>query len=157
MPATQPWGEWYTEIIDALVVAVTNASVSWATDGDGSPWIVEGQRRPRGIGYPHAMILRFTKQRDEANSMRENELHRISCSVSVFREGDSTKPEENLRNALTDMAAVEDALYADRSLNGTCNQITITQSDAFEMETAQGHETVGDVQFTIMKHAYLDH
>lgn len=156
MPVGQTWEEWYDETLNALVATVTNASVTWATDGDGNPWIVEGQRRPRGIGYPHAMILQFTKQRDASNSMRTNELHRISTSISVFREGDVANSEQNLRQALGDMAALEDALYADRSLNGTCRQVVITQSDAFELETANGHESVGDVQITITKDAHLE-
>lgn len=157
MPANKTWQEWYDETLDALVTRITNANVDWATDGDGNPWIVEGQRRPRGIGYPHAMILRFTKQRNEATSTRTNELHAISTSISVFREGDVASSEENLRQALGDMSVVEDALYSDRSLNGTCDQLTITQSDAFELETANGHESVGDVQLTITKKAHLDH
>lgn len=157
MPATQSWESWYDETVNALVAAIESANVEWATRADGTPWVVVGQRRPRGIEYPHAMILRFTKQIDDAESMRQNELHRISSSVSVFREGDSTTPQANLKAALSDMAKIEDSLYADRSLGGSCELVTITQSDAFEMETAQGHETVGDVQLTITKRAHLSH
>lgn len=155
MPAGQTWEAWYDETIAALVSTVTNANVDWATDGDGNPHIIKGQRRPRGILYPHAMILRFTKRRNEANSMRTNELHEISTSISVFREGDVVESESNLDQAIADMGAIEDALYSDRSLNGTCRQVTIDQSDAFELETANGHETVGDIQLTILKDAHL--
>lgn len=155
MPVNQTWEEWYDSTINALVATIESANVDWATRPDGTPWVVVGQRRPKGIEYPHAMILRFTKQRADAPSMRDNELHRISTSISVFREGDSTTPQDNLRAALADMAAIEDAIYANRALNGTAEETIIDQSDAFELETTQGHETVGDVQLTITKHAYL--
>lgn len=156
MPSGQTWEAWYDETLDALVSQVVNADVDWSTDGDGNPWVVKGQRRPKGILYPHAMILQFTKQRDEANSMRTNELHNLSTSVSVFREGDIVESEANLDRAIADMGAIEDSLYADRSLGGTCRNVTITQADAFSLDTSNGHETVGNIQLSILKHAYLE-
>lgn len=148
------WWPWYRDTLDALVTVVEGASVSWATDGDGNSWIIEGQNRPAGIGYPHAMILRFTKRRDQAESKRRHELHRIDTSVSVFREGDPHNPETNLRQALEDMAAVETALYDNRELNENCDNVVVDQADAFSLENASGTtETVGDIQLTITKQA----
>jgi len=153
---TIDWGAWYTEVLDGLVASITAANVTWATDGDGNPWIVEGQRRSSGIGYPHAMLLEFTKRRDEAESKRRHELARIDASVAVFREGDPQRPEQNLRQALIDMANVESALYEDRSLGGVCDYLTIDESNAFSLENASGTtETVGDIQMTITKQADL--
>lgn len=150
------WVTWYVDVLDGLVATITAANVDWATDGEGNPWIVEGQRRPSGIGYPHAMLLQFQKRRDEAESRRGQELHRIGASIAVFREGDPQQPEQNLRQALTDMATVESAIYADRSLGGACDYTVIDESNAFSLENASGTtETVGDIQLTITKKADL--
>lgn len=157
MPLNQTWEQWSDEALSGFVSAIELANVDWATHPNGTPWVIIGQRRPQGIEFPHAMVMRWTDQRNDANSMRDNELHRISTSVSVFREGDSTTPQENLQAAKADMNAVRDALYADRSLGGAVDQLTIDQADAFEMETQQGHESIGDVQATITKHAHLSH
>lgn len=151
---TWNWGPWYLDVLDAFVATIEAANVQWATDGGGNPWVVEGQRRPTGIGYPHAMILQFRKRRDDTESRRDRELHRIDTSVSVFREGDPQQPEQNLRQAIKDMATVETALYDDRSLGGACDLLTIDESNAFSLENAKGTtETVGDIQLTITKDA----
>lgn len=150
------WWPFYRGVLDGLVAAIEGSNVTWATDGDGNAWVVQGQRRPAGIGYPHAMILEFSKTRDDAESKRRHELARIATSVAVFREGDPHAPEENLRQALEDMATVEDAFYADRSLGGACDYLTIDESNAFSLENANGTtETVGDIQLTITKQADL--
>lgn len=148
------WFPWYEAVLDGLVAAIEAADVQWATDGTNEPWIVQGQRRPSGIDYPHAMVLQFRKRRDEAESERRHELHRIDSTVAVFREGDPHRPEENLRQAVKDMAAVETALYDDRSLGGAADYLVIDESNAFSLENASGTtETVGDVQLTITKRA----
>jgi hypothetical protein len=154
MTVSMDWWPWYRDLLDGLVTAIEGASIQWAADATGDPWVVQGQRRPTGIDYPHAMILQFQKQRDEAESKRRHELHRVNTTVSVFREGDPKTPEQNLRQAVEDMAAVETALYDDRTLGGACDTHTITESNAFSLENASGTtETVGDIQLTITKQA----
>lgn len=148
------WGQWYADALDGLLATVEAASVTWATDATGDPWVIPAQRRPAGIGYPHAMILRFVKRRDEAESSRDQELQRIDASVSVFREGDPQDHVANFRQAMQDMAAIEDALYGDRSLGGAAAYVTVDQADPFSLENASGTtETVGDIQLTITKQA----
>ena len=148
------WAQWYIEALDGLLATVEAADIEWATDRQGRRWIRAGQRRPAGIGYPHAMILRFVKRRDEAESTRRDELHRIDASVSVFREGDPQEPEENFRQAMRDMAAIETALYDDRTLGGAADYVVVDQADPFSLENASGTtETVGDIQLTITKRA----
>ena len=148
------WGDWYLEALDGLLATVEAADVNWAEDPVGDPFIFAGQRRPAGIKYPHAMILRFVKRRDDAESSRRDEVHRIDASVSVFREGDPQKPEQNFRQAMRDMAAIETALYDDRSLGGAAKYVVVDQADPFSLENASGTtETVGDIQLTITKTA----
>jgi hypothetical protein len=148
------WWPWYRDLLDALLATVEAASITWATDGDGTPFVIAGQRRPMGIDYPHAMILRFATQRDEAESRRDTELHRVSTSVSVFRDGDPHDPAANFRQAMADMAAVQTALYSDRTLGGEAEYLTVDQADPFSLENANGEtETVGDLQVTITKTA----
>ena len=150
------WAAWYTELLDGLEAAIEAADIEWATDAEGNPWVVRGQRRPAGIGHPHAMVLQFRKTRDDANSTRSDELHQVRTSVAVIREGDPQQPEQNLTQAVRDMAAVENALYADRSLGGACDYLTVEESNAFDLENNQGStETVGDVQVEITKDADL--
>lgn len=152
--ASVDWGQWYAEALDGLLATVEAASVSWATDSNSDPWVIAAQRRPMGIDYPHAMILRFVKRRDEAESSRRDELHRIDASVSVFREGDPHDHEQNFRQAMQDMAAIETALYNDRSLGGAATYVVVDQADPFSLENANGEtETVGDIQLTITKTA----
>lgn len=153
MPVNESWESWYTSVTDELKAAITNAAVEWETDSDGTPWVVLGQRRPKGIDYPHAMVMSFTKQLNQGSSMRSNELHDLTVDIANFRLDDARTPEENLIAALGDMGAIEDEIYSDRSLGGTCEKATITQSDAFEMESANGHESVGHLQVEIQKHA----
>lgn len=148
------WAAWYLDILDGLVAAVENAGVTWATDAEDEPWVVQGQRRPGGISYPHAMILEFGKRRDDAESKRRHELCRIGATIAVFREGDPLNMEENLRQSLQDMAAVETALYDDRTLGGSCDLVVIDESSAFELENANDTtETVGTISLTITKDA----
>lgn len=150
------WESWYLNTLDGLVAAVESASVTWATDSSGDPWVVQGQRRPAGIDYPHAMILEFGKRRDDAESKRRHELLRIGATVAVFREGDPHNIEENLRQSVKDMAAIEDSLYSDRSLGGACDLVVIDESSAFSLENANGTtETVGNISLTITKDADL--
>ena len=146
---------WCAELLDAYVAQIESADIQWATDGDGAPWIIQGQRRPGGIDYPHAMILSFDASRDTAQSSRHQELWRISTSVSVFDRGDPQRQEENLRQSVGQMAAVMTALYEDRSLDGTADYLVLDTVDAFEMDTDDGRETVADVQLTISKTADL--
>lgn len=154
MTTSMDWWPWYQEILDGLVATIEAANVQWATDSSGNPRVIQGQRRPSGIDYPHAMILQFRKRRDDAESKRRHELLRIDTSVAVFREGDPHNVELNLRQALEDMAAVETALYDDRTLGGNCKYVVIDESNAFSLENASGTtETVGDVQLTITKQA----
>ena len=150
------WSAWYAELLAGLEAAIEAADIQWATDSEGAPWVVKGQRRPTGIGYPHAMVLQFRKTRDDAESTRGLELHTVRASVSVFREGDPQEPETNLEQAVADMGALETAFYGDRSLGGSCRNLNVTESNAFELENNQGStETVGDVQLEITKTADL--
>lgn len=153
MPVNESWQQWYTSITSALKTAIESAAVDWATDTEGNPWVVLGQRRPKGIDYPHAMVMSFTKQRDAGTSMRSNELHTVDVDIANFRLDDARTPEQNLLAAMGDMGAIEDEIYSDRSLGGACEKATVTQSDAFEMESANGHESVGHIQVEIDKHA----
>lgn len=154
MTVTMDWWPWYEEALDGLVATIEDASIQWATSGEGEPWVVEGQNRPAGIGYPHAMILQFRKRRDDAESRRDEELIRIDTSIAVFREGDPHEPERNLRQAMQDMAAIETALYDDRTLDGGVDYTVIDESSAFSLENANGTtETVGDIQATLTKNA----
>jgi len=155
MSAFEPvdWADWYFDVLDALVTAITGAGVDWATDPDGNPYIIQGQTRPSGVGYPHAMILEFRKGAPEGNSTRANELRPIETSISIFDEGDAQEPEENLRQTIGQMAAVENAIYDDRSLGGSCRKATVTDADAFEVETDNGRETVANVSVEITKTA----
>lgn len=154
MTVSMSWWPWYRDLLDGLVATIEDAPIEWDTDASNTPWVVQGQRRPAGIGYPHAMILQFRKRRDEAESKRRHELIRVDTTVSVFREGDPQAPEQNLRQAIEDMAAVETALYDDRTLGGVCDHTIIDESNAFSLENATGTvETVGDIQVTITKQA----
>lgn len=153
MTVSHNWWPWYRDVLDGLGVALLNANVEWATDGEGNPWLIEGQKRPAGIGHPYAMVLQFQKRRDEANSSRRNELIRLETTVAVFGKSDPQTPEENLRQTVERMAAVETKLYDDRSLGGNCDYLTIDTADAFELETNIGRETVGEIQATITKQA----
>lgn len=149
------WETWHLDALDGLLASVEAANIQWATDMEtGDPWVIPAQRRPSGIGYPHAMILRFVARRDEAESSRRNELMRIDASVSVFREGDPHDHEQNFRQAIRDMGAVQTALYNDRSLGGACDYLVVDQADAFSLEnTNSTTETVADLQLTITKTA----
>lgn len=149
------WQQWYAETLDGLINTIESATVPWATQTDGTPWVVRGQRRPRGIEYPHAMVLEFTKTR-AGDSQRANENLDITARIDVFRQGDTTEPEELLDRTLDDVGAIENALYGDKSLGGTCDTLVVTRSTAFELETASGHETVGDIELTISKRAHTD-
>lgn len=155
MPEMVDWQQFYATTLDGLISSIESASVSWATQTDGTPWVVRGQRRPRGIEYPHAMVLTFTKTRT-ADSYRTNENLDINARVDVFRKGDTTTPEAVLDQTLADVGAVENSLYADRSLGGTCDTLEVTRSTAFELETNTGHETVGDIEVTVSKKAHTD-
>lgn len=149
------WETFYIETLDGLLATVEAADIQWATDmEDGRPWIIPAQRRPSGIDYPHAMVLRFVARRDEAESSRRHELMRIDASVSVFREGDPHDHEQNFRQAIRDLGAVQTALYEDRSLGGACDYLVVDQADAFSLEnTNSTTETVADLQLTITKDA----
>lgn len=153
MPRNKSWEEWFNETIFALKDAIVTANVEWATAADGTPWVVLGQRRPKGIGYPHSMIMRYTVQLDTGASMRSNHLFTIQTEIVTFRLDDAAEPELNLLNATANMAAIMDELYADRSLGGTCEKLTITQTDSFQMESTNGHESAGHIQVEIDKHA----
>ena len=154
--ATIDWATWYLDVLDGLVAAIETAGVTWATKADGSDWVVQGQRRPAGIGYPHAMILEFGKRRDDAESKRRHELCRIGATIAVFREGDPHDMEENLRQSLRDMGAVETSLYDNRTLGRACDNVVIDESSAFSLENASGTpETVGNISLTITKDADL--
>lgn len=150
---TLDWWPFYEEILDGLGVALATADVDWATDGEGNPWLVEGQKRPAGIGHPHAMVLEFSKRRDDSQSSRRNELARIDATVSVFGKSDPQRPERNLRQTVKRMAAVETSLYDDRSLGGSVDYVVIDGADAFELETGVGRETVGTIELTLSKQA----
>lgn len=153
MPVNESWEEWYTSVTSALKTFIERAAVDWETDAEGNPWVVLGQRRPKGVDYPHAMVMSFTKQRQSGTSMRSNELHDLQVDIANFILDDARTPEQNLLKALGDMGAIEDEIYDDRSLGGACEKATVTQSDAFEMESANGHESVGHIQVSIDKHA----
>ena len=153
MTVSLDWWGWYREILDGLAVAVADADVEWATDGDGNPWIILGQKRQSGIGHPHAMVLEFRKQRDNDESSRRNELIRIASTVAVFGKSDPQEPERNLRHTVERMAHVETNLYDDRSLNESISNLNIVTADAFELESNIGRETVGQIEIRITKPA----
>jgi hypothetical protein len=74
--------------------------------------------------------------------------------VAVFREGDPHDAEGNERQSIDDMAAVADALYQDRTLNTTCELLTIQQMDTLSLENASGDtETVGALSVELLKQA----
>jgi len=147
------WVAWYLEAIDGLTAALEAADVDWATDGSRDPWVILGQKRPAGIEHPHAMVLSFTKQRDDVESSRQNELIRLRTDIAVFVKSDPQTPEENLLTTLEAMAAVENALYDDRSLGGAVDYVVIEQADAFELESNIGRELVGNLQVELTKTA----
>lgn len=149
------WGPWYRETLDGLTATLEAADVDWATNSQRDPWIILGQQRPSGIEYPHAMVLSFSRRRDAAESSRSHELHRIDTDIAVFQQGDALEPEAMLLSTLEEMAAVESALDADRTLGGTVEQTIINQADAFELETNIGRELVGNLQLTLTKEARL--
>lgn len=151
------WAAWYDAVLDALVEAITGAGVDWATDPDGNPYVIEGQTRPSGVGHPHAMILEFRKTEPQGSSTRAAELRGIETSFSIFDEGDAQAPEENLRRTLRQMGTVENAIYANRSLDQTCREVTVTEADAFELEADSGRETVANVSLEILKTAEHPH
>lgn len=147
------WWPWYEEILLELSATISDADVDWATDGSRDPWIILGQKRPSGIDHPHAMVLSFSRRRDEVESSRRNELIRISVDIGVFVKQDPHTPQENLLDTLRAMAAVETRLYDDRSLNGTVDYLVIQQADAFELESNIGRELVGNLQVELTKSA----
>lgn len=149
------WPTFYGQILDGLEAAIRRADVEWATDAEGDPRILRGQRRVRGIDYPHARILTLSKQRDEMNSTRSDELLRVDTGVTVYGLGDPHDVEQNLDQALDNMGAVENALYADRSLDGRVEYLTVTESDAFELESDDGRITIADVQVEVTKKAVI--
>ena len=151
------WEAWYSETLDALLAAVESANIQWGETPDGEPYIIAGQRRGTGYEYPLAMILSFRKVRDPDNSDRRDELHDIETSVTVFDRADPADFEENLRQSQAQMGAIESALYADRSLDGTCENLRVDEATAFELESDRGDETAGDVQLTIQKRAEHPH
>jgi hypothetical protein len=152
---TLSWWPWYRDVLDGLGVRLAAADVDWATDGEGNPWLIEGQQRPAGIGHPHAMVLQFSKRRDAAESRRGHELARLDTTVAVFEDGDVHRAEVTLRRTVKHMAAVETAIYADRSLGGNADYVVIDSADAFEMETTIGSELVGSIELTVTKTADL--
>lgn len=153
-PPAEGWWPWFRDLLDAYEAAIEGAAVDWATDGEGNPFVWLGQRRPGGIGYPHAMVLSFSVSYDQANSKRQHELYRITTDVSVFRLGDPHTPEQNMRQSIQDIATVLDALYGDRTLGRECAYLRIQQMDAFALENADGEtETVGTAQLQLTKRA----
>ncbi|MDT3434688.1 hypothetical protein [Haloarcula sp. 1CSR25-25] len=153
MTTSLDWYPWYEEVLEELSATIADADVEWATDGNRTPWIILGQKRPSGIDHPHAMVLSFSHQRDDVESSRRNELIRISTDIGVMVKQDPQTPQENLLTTLEAMAAVETALYDDRSLKGTVDYLVIQQADAFELESNIGRELVGNIQIELTKQA----
>ncbi|MFD1515664.1 hypothetical protein [Halomarina rubra] len=154
---TFDWTQWYDDGIDALVARIETAAIDWATDANGDPWVIFGQRRPPGIGTPRAEVVRYSPQLDEANTNRGYELYRIQVEILVVREGDPQAAQANRRQAIRDMAAVQTVLYGDdRTLGGTCEKLTFQSTDAVSLENSEGEAvSVGLIQLEIMRQARL--
>ena len=147
------WAAWYSETSDALLEAIGRAAVEWGESPEGEPYIILGQQRGSGYEYPLAMVLSFRKVRQGGQSDRDEELHEIETGVTVFDRADPRDFESNLQKTQAQMGAIESALYADRSLGGTCENLWVTESTALELTSERGDETAGDVQIRIQKEA----
>lgn len=129
--ATIDWQEWYQETLDALVEVIEESRVEWATDPEGNTWIVKGDRASSGLEYPACFVPSFAKQRDTTESSRADEWHVIEATILVLKKGDPKEMQANLEEALILMTQVESAIYANRSLKGTCERATVTQATPF--------------------------
>lgn len=137
------WVTWYLETLDALSATIQAANIDWATDAHGEPWIVEGDRAGSIPATPCAFILEFTKRRDEAESSPHAEFHRIESRIAVLMKGDPKDQEYNLRQAIKMMGKIETALYADRSLGGTCRRTQVAEAVPFDSPTGDAGSLAG--------------
>lgn len=157
------WQAWYGATLDALLQVIEDSSVSWATDADGNPWVIAGDRTRTGLEFPACLVPTFGKSRDGAESTARNELHTISATLLILQDGDPQTPEVNLRESLDLAAQVENALYDNRSLKvdvdgggvaeRTCERVTVTDSTPFAAPNDSGGLYGAEVQASILKEA----
>lgn len=147
------WSTWYNNTLDALVSVIEGSTVNWATDTQGNPFVIVGDRETTGLEYPAAFIPSFSKSRNSSESDGRNEMHEIDATLLVLQQGDIKKPEANLREALDIVSKVENAIYDNRSLNGTCNRATVTGSTPFAGVGQDANLEGGEIEISILKEA----
>lgn len=157
------WEAWYLDTLDALIKVIEDGSVSWATDPDGNPWVLAGDRNRTGLEFPACFIPSFSKRLDEGESSARSELEHIEATLLILDEGDPATPEANLRQAVAHMAQVENDLYDNRSLQvdlgegaGTqryADRVTVTNSTPFAAPNDSGGLVGAEVQLDIQKEA----
>lgn len=148
------WEVWYNETLDELVATLEGVpDITWGTDVDGNPWVVVGDRVSTGIEWPAAFIPQFTKSLNEPESDRRSELHDLEALIWLVDQGDVKEQEAKLREAINLAARVENHLYNNRSLNGTCRRLDVTQTTpASAVVDGESLRTV-EIQLGIIKDA----
>lgn len=151
---TTDWETWYNETLDELVAVLESTpDVDWGTDANGDPWVVVGDRVSTGVNWPACFIPQFTKTLDQQESDRRSELHDIEALIWIVDQGDVKAQEAKLRDAINLGARVENHLYDNRSLNGTCRRIDSTQmTPASAVVEGESLRTV-EIQLGIIKDA----
>jgi hypothetical protein len=153
LPAPLAQVEWQNEVVDALLATVEAADVDWATDASGDPWVVEGQRRPRGIGFPHAMLMSLDAQRLDASSDDTDELWQLQCELTTFVAGSPRDQSGLMRRGREVGATVMEQLYANRSLRGAIDFAYVDSWTAFEMDGEETAESGFLIQWNAIKDA----
>lgn len=147
------WQAWYEEALDGLVQTIEESTVDWATDPEGNPWVIVGDRERTGLEFPAAFIPSFSKERDTTDSDSASEWATISATLLVLQEGDVKEPQANLRSALSFISQVENAVYDNRTLQGTCKRATVTGTTPFAGVGQDANLEGGEIQLEIRKPA----
>lgn len=147
------WQAWYEEALDGLVQTIEGSTVDWAEDPEGNPWIVVGDRERTGLEFPAAFIPAFSKSRDTTDSDSDSEWLTIEARILVLQKGDPKEPQANLRSALKLLSQVENAVYDNRTLQGTCKEATVTGSTPFAGVGQEANLEGGEIELDIRKPA----
>ena len=125
------WVKWYLETLDALVATIAAAEIEWATDSEGKPWVRASGEVSSRPALPAAVVETFPKERDADRSTPGREVEYVSAEVVILGRGDPKAREETLRTTVERMGAVENALYRNRTLSGTCRRLSVAEATPF--------------------------
>lgn len=128
---TTDWVRWYLETLDALVATIAGAAVEWATDSEGEPWVRASGTVDSRPSLPAAIVETFPKERDGDRSTPAREVGYVRAEIVILGRGDPKARERTLRTTVERMAAVENALYGNRTLSGTCQRISVAEATPF--------------------------